>query len=38
MVNHIFNKIHAEILVVGGGNAGIIAAITAAEEGARVIL
>lgn len=31
-------KIHADILVIGGGTAGVVAAITAAEEGARVIL
>lgn len=36
--NRDIRKLQADILVVGGGTAGIIAAITAAEEGARVIL
>lgn len=36
--NHILNDVEVDVLIIGGGGAGLSAAVSAAEEGARVIL
>ena len=38
MANEVNGVLHVDVLVVGGGVAGISAAVNAAREGARVIL